>query len=268
MYKLQFLNYCAVFSVSGDISYRSGVVKDFKNFRRTGDVCFAQVFYGRVRTKTVRLRENYETEPISATYRIRCLKYNDNRRDSIDSNVLINKEQVVEFIDFAKTILPFECKVTEYNNYFLFVIKIEKLNILYHKFILTWVRYLYEYPYNLVPFFMHDFVQKYDKIDPTCLYHHILRNLDNYGTGHCMDSYEKFPTATTAEQVLENMENSIKNGGNRLNGIFVNLHDKRKNNAQLNERSYCITNKPHSLQELINRKDELAEEFIKTINLI
>ena len=218
MYEFKYLNYCANYSVSGDISHKEGIVKNLKEYKCSGDVCFADVFYGRVRKNNKKLREaNYDETPITAVYRIRFLKYRDDRYDNIDSNVLVDRDCIARFIEYATRVVPFTFTVKEFSRYYCVTIKIDKLKIIFHKFILTWVRYLYEYPYNTIPCFIDNIVNEYPQKSPVLLYHIMMACFANFGTGHCMiDTMSPYIKQLTDEGIYNALDNT-----QRLNSVFT-----------------------------------------------
>lgn len=67
---------------------------------------------------------------------------------------LFDKQQIKNHLSQLKDILPISYRVTEdvYEGRKAYVVEItlQKVPSLYHNYVLTWVRYLYEYPYNVI----------------------------------------------------------------------------------------------------------------------
>ena len=70
-----------------------------------------------------------------------------------NNGCFLNKREIRNHLDLLKGIIPFRAKIVskEENGLKFFEIRLRVENIkgIYHKFLLTWIRYLYEFPYNM-----------------------------------------------------------------------------------------------------------------------
>lgn len=167
---------------------------DFDNEFVEGRVCFAPVFRFLEKNRGI----------VTNKYRIKIYKA-DNRH--LSNFCSLNKNEIKSFISLAKSVLPtFHCLVKEYDGYFMVSISITG-NCLQHKYILTWVRYLYEFPYNLLLSDAIKFREKY-KLNNISLYNLInvvFRTANRsgciVGSGHSMyyDGYGEVELPTNSE---------------------------------------------------------------------
>lgn len=124
-----FLEYHTIYSVTGKI-----------NQKLSEQACFYDIFH-----------RNYNN---GNTYSVILIK-NDTYLDKHLSNAcFFNKQEIRNHLKIAKSLYKFNYRVTdiEYKGNPAFLIKLHLDNVpeLFHKYILTWVRYTYEYPYNVI----------------------------------------------------------------------------------------------------------------------
>lgn len=67
---------------------------------------------------------------------------------------LLTREQLFKHVKRAQQICPFTFSIHEgtyedHNSYIVYI-NISKKKAMYHKYILSWIRYTYEYPYNVI----------------------------------------------------------------------------------------------------------------------
>lgn len=129
-----FLDYCTVYSCHGSI-----------NKRMSAGACFATVF-------------NNINDESKNTYKILLYKGTGYAADCHKSNAcLFTKEEIRRHLLLLKSFYPFHYKVRDYKindgkPYGRIEVSIQLSNVpaIFHKYLLTWLRYTYEYPYNVI----------------------------------------------------------------------------------------------------------------------
>ena len=133
--------------------YKNGEeVKDIKSFanRTRNTPCFAKLFgcLGRYGANT-------KVKASIGIYMNADLETFDKNR--INNLVVCNKDTVIRHIEMAKRVVDFDYRITKRTNYYVRIKMIGKP--IQVKFICAWVRYLYEYPANVL---MHDIYRLID----------------------------------------------------------------------------------------------------------
>lgn len=126
MDEFRYLSYSTVYSAKGTIDVELGY-----------HICFQDIF-SNMRNK----RERY-------------VIYMFPKQERGENNFcLFNKQQIKNHLSQLKDILPISYHVTksEYQGRDAYVVEmtLQKVPSLYHNYVLTWVRYLYEYPFNVI----------------------------------------------------------------------------------------------------------------------
>ena len=131
----EYLSYSTIYQASGDLVFEN---KDLE-----GQACFSYIFRN--------VRNNKKQHIIYSIYISTDPSFiQDNR----ESNLCILTEEQIRFhMSYLRFISSFKYKITKkfIDDYSGFRIDLD-LNAIgnVHKMFLTWIRYLYEYPYNLV----------------------------------------------------------------------------------------------------------------------
>ena len=130
-----YLNYDTIYQASGDLTFRNKALN--------GEACFSYIF----RNVINRTRQH-------VVYRIYISTDPGYMQDYKASNLCILTEEQIRFhITYLRFISSFKYKITKefIGDYSGFRIDLD-LNAIgsVHKMFLTWIRYLYEFPYNLV----------------------------------------------------------------------------------------------------------------------
>lgn len=134
MNDFQFLDYHTEYSCKGTFEKKMSVEACFSFvFRRTGE------------------------ENVSEEYEVILYKGTDFSRATHNSNsCLFTKKQIRNHLRQAQGIYPFDFYITEApdwgNGYNVFKVRLKLTNVpgTFHKYLLTWLRYTYEYPYNVI----------------------------------------------------------------------------------------------------------------------
>lgn len=117
-----FLNFCTRYRSVGSVDH---------NMRNAA--CFGDIFGGPERQKNTYVIEIYFN------------KY----EDEDNNNCHLTTEQLVEFINEIKKVIYFDHSLEKHEDKYVlkFILNASKI---YHKLVLTWIRYSYEFPYNMV----------------------------------------------------------------------------------------------------------------------
>lgn len=134
MEDFKFLNYHTEYSCKGEFKKRMNV-----------ESCFSFVF---AHTNKGNVSEEYE---------VILYKGTDLSREKHESNsCLFTKNQIRNHLKQAQGIYPFNFYITEVANwkdeYNVFKVRLKLINVpgIFHKYLLSWLRYMYEYPYNVI----------------------------------------------------------------------------------------------------------------------
>lgn len=134
MNDFQFLDYHTEYSCKGTFEKKMSV-----------EACFSFVF------------SRTGEENVSEEYEVILYKGTDFSRATHNSNsCLFTKKQIRNHLRQAQGIYPFDFYITEApnwgNGYNVFKVRLKLTNVpgTFHKYLLTWLRYTYEYPYNVI----------------------------------------------------------------------------------------------------------------------
>ena len=136
MKDFQFLDYHTEYSCKGEFEKEMDA-----------EACFSFVF-------------NHTSERnVSEEYEVILYKGTSFSREKHNSNsCLFTKKQIRNHLRQAQGIYPFDFHITEVSNwedgYNVFKVHLKLTNVpgTFHKYLLTWLRYMYEYPYNVILF--------------------------------------------------------------------------------------------------------------------
>ena len=134
MKDFQFLDYHTEYSCKGEFEKEMDA-----------EACFSFVFS---RTSERNISEEYE---------VILYKGTDFSREHHSSNsCLFTKKQIRNHLRQAQGIYPFDFYITEVSNWrgglSVFRVRLKLTNVpgTFHNYLLTWLRYMYEYPYNVI----------------------------------------------------------------------------------------------------------------------
>lgn len=132
MKEFKFLDYCTEYSCKGDLK---------KEMNREG--CFGYVF------------DNIEDNS-DVVYNILLYKgVNYSKKKHFSNACLFTKKEIRNHLRLLKIMYPFSYSVRDYGKKDGFDVILVQLHLkdvpgTFHKYILTWLRYTYEYPYNVL----------------------------------------------------------------------------------------------------------------------
>lgn len=134
MKDFQFLDYHTEYSCKGEFEKKMNV-----------EACFSFVF------------NRTSERNVSEVYEVILYKGTDFSRERHNANsCLFTKKQIRNHLKQAQGIYPFDFYIREVPNwidgYSVFKVRLKLTNVLgtFHKYLLTWLRYMYEYPYNVI----------------------------------------------------------------------------------------------------------------------
>ena len=134
MKDFQFLDYYTEYSCKGTLEKEMDV-----------EACFSFVF------------NRIDEGNVSEEYEVILYKGTAFSREHHNSNsCLFTKKQIRNHLKQAQGIYPFDFYITEAakwrGGYNVFKIHLKLTNVpgMFHKYLLTWLRYMYEYPYNVI----------------------------------------------------------------------------------------------------------------------
>lgn len=211
MKDFQFLKYYTEYSCNGTFEKDMGA-----------EACFSFVF-GQVSEKN-----------ISEEYEVILYKGTDFSREKHNSNsCLFTKKQIRNHLRQAQGIYPFDFRITEVTNwrdrYNVFKVHLKLTNVpgTFHKYLLTWLRYMYEYPYNVILY------DAYKLKRNPCFRFTSISDLFNLVLG-CFNEDPRDIHQIARNQVSETMlkrdiREKLQNI-QELNNVYAKLKNKRKKN--------------------------------------
>lgn len=203
-----FLEYHTEYSCDGDINKELDV-----------EACFGNIFHTGKQTLT-------------ETYNIIVYQGTSLSKNEHESNAcLLDKRQIINHLNQLKYFYPFKFKISEeaeWNNVydvFILTITLVKKPLMFHKYLLTWVRYLYEYPYNVILF------DAYKLKKESCFRFTSISNLFNLILG-CFNenprTIHQIPDNKISESLSRKEIKTKLEEIDRLNDIYKYLKDKNK----------------------------------------
>lgn len=241
-----FLEYHTEYSCEGSLIYQT-----------SDAACFSFIF------------DNVKSDNFDIDYKVILYKGTKLSHKYNESNAcLLTKQQIANHLKQAQSIYPFEFKITEIKEYpnfelddvfdiFEVNIKVKHVCASFHKYLLTWLRYTYEYPYNVL------LLDTYKLKKEKCFRFTSIANLFNIvvGCANIERSLHQIPIVNTINKSLK-----VKELKNRLNQI-----------QKLNEIYYVISNKVKKLPTSVGKftdedlefweNSEIYEKFRKPIYL-
>lgn len=168
-------------------------------------------------------------------YTIKLYKIGDWLNKKKQNNAcLTDRIGIVHHLKILKSVFKFSYHLKEKEDHFILTITLEG-DLIYHKYMLSWVRYLYEYPFNV---FLAD-AYKLKKI-PEFKFESII-NLFNlvgatsgicqHGTDiHAIGETTWFKALMTTKEIKDKLK-ELKGGYKRINDIFPVLYTNRNGEA-------------------------------------
>lgn len=129
-----YLNYCTIYSSSGTL---------YKKLNKEGDACFSDVFH------KLDSHGKYDIKHTVYMYTNEDFIFNEHKNNFCP----FTEEEIKFHITYLRFLAPFSYKLSkiinkEYGEAWKLEIKLNAIGFI-HKVFLTWIRYLYEYPFTL-----------------------------------------------------------------------------------------------------------------------
>lgn len=183
--------------------------EDRQIHRMQSEVCFAAVF---------------PDELCSRKYVVRIYKGTEQaRRFNRNNNCIFTKSEIEKHIMECKKLFPFSFTVIEDEGIDRFIVTLCISGpAIYHRFLLTWVRYLYEFPYNM---FLYDAIRLYRSgiFRATNIFniYNIVSSSGIYsGEGHSIDAANHILKLKTIKELQHALEDRVRTGEFRMYGLF------------------------------------------------
>lgn len=215
--KFRLLNFYTEYSSKGSTEVKMQVT-----------YCFSDVFYSE-RNGIVQNNK----------YTIKLYKTEARLNEKNNNFCLTDRRGIINHLRILKRLFKFGYCLKELDDYFELTVLI-KGDIIYHKYFLCWVRYLYEYPFNV---FLAD-ANKLKKL-PEFKFESII-NLFNlvgatsgiclHGTGiHAIGVTENFKELLTLNEIKQSLK-ELEHGHTRINDTFPEVDENTLNNLNTIEK--------------------------------
>lgn len=208
------LNFCTEYSSEGNTN---------KNMCQNS--CFSTIFYS----------ENNGIVQKNK-YTLKLYKMGDWLNKKRQNNAcLADRTGIVHHLKILQSVFKFSYHLKEYEDHFVLTMTLEG-DLIYHKYMLTWVRYLYEYPFNVfltdawklknVPEFKFESViNLFNLVGATS-------GIDQHGTGiHAIGNTAWFKYLMTTKEI-QNRLKELEGGKSRINDIFPVIGDRWEDNKK------------------------------------
>lgn len=200
------LNFCTEYSSEGNTN---------KAMRR--EACFSTVFHSEYNGITQKNK-----------YRIKLYKIGDFLNKKRQNNAcLTDRVGIVHHLKILQSIFKFGYRLKESKNYFDLTLNFEG-DLIYHKYMLSWVRYLYEYPFNV---FLMDAYKlrgipefKFESVINLFNLVGATSGIKQHGTGiHAIGETGWFKALMTTKEIKRALK-ELEGGHTQINDIFPVVH--------------------------------------------
>lgn len=242
------LNFCTEYSSEGNTE---------KHMRKAA--CFGEIFHSK-RNGVIQRNK----------YTIKLYKLGDFLNKKRQNNAcLTDRAGIVRHLRILKSVFKFSYNLKENEDHFILIITLHR-DLIYHKYMLSWVRYLYEFPFNV---FLTDAYKLKNKQGFKAESVINLFNLVGATSGiyqhgidiHAIGETNKFKALMTTKEIQKTLTD-LCGGNTYINDVFpIIYHDKRNDEI----------NKVKGLKTLEEEHDNLhssdywesEEEFNKRVEL-
>lgn len=200
------LNFCTEYGSEGNTQ---------KNLRK--DACFSTIFYSEGNGI---VQKN--------TYTIKLYKIGDWLNKKRQNNAcLTDRAGIVHHLKILQSVFKFSYHLKENEDHFVLTMTLEG-DLIYHKYMLSWVRYLYEYPFNV---FLADAYKlkgipgfKFESIISLFNLVGATSGIRQHGTGiHAIGETGWFKALMTTKEIQARLK-ELEGGHKQINDIFPVLH--------------------------------------------
>lgn len=199
------LNFCTIYESKGNTTKEM-----------CEEACFGTVFHSE--------RNGIEQ---NNTYTIKIHKFGDFVREKRQNNgCLINRADIVRHLRVLKSIVRFKYSLKEHKDLFVLTVNING-DLMYHKYALTWIRYIYEYPFNVFLLDAHRLKKlpefRFDSIINLFNLVGATSSIQDWGTAiHAIGRTYNFKLFMTTKGIKEQLI-ILSKGNNQVNNIFKEL---------------------------------------------
>lgn len=197
-----FLNFCTEYSSEGDTN------KDFDQ-----EACFSTIFYSEGNGIVQNNR-----------YTIKLYKLGDLLNKEKQNNaVLTDRAGIVSHLKVLQSVFKFRYSIIDNKDHYIINLSLNA-DLIYHKYLLTWVRYLYEYPFNvfLVDAYRCKKIPEFKFESVINLFNLIgaTSGICQHGTDiHAIGATHKFKERLTTKQIQKALK-ELCGGRKMINSIF------------------------------------------------
>lgn len=200
------LNFCTEYSSEGST-----------HKRMDRDACFGPVFH----SKGI----------LNNKYHIKIYKLGDFLNKKNQNNAcLTDKKGIINHLRILKSLFKFNYKLKEERDYFMLTLSLNA-DVMYHKYLLCWVRYLYEYPFNV---FLSD-TNKLKKL-PDFKFESVINLFNLVGATSCITDHgtqihaigetHLFKKLLTTYEIIKSIDKEIAEDRKWINEVFPVVRDK------------------------------------------
>lgn len=104
-----------------------------------GSACFMEIF-----------NSFSNRDIINEQYKIKVYKGVEKVNEHKSNACFLEPLQIKNHLKQIKSLFPFKFHIRLYRNYYIIYLKLHNQPGIYHKYLLTWLRYIYEFPYNVL----------------------------------------------------------------------------------------------------------------------
>lgn len=196
------LNFCTEYGSEGNTQ---------KAMRK--DACFSTIFYSEDNGIVQKNR-----------YTIKLYKIGDWLNKKRQNNAcLTDRAGIVHHLKILQSVFKFSYRLKEHEDHFVLNMTLEG-DIIYHKYMLSWVRYLYEYPFNV---FLTDACKlkgipefKFESIINLFNLVGATSGIRQHGTGiHAIGETGWFKALMTTKEIQDKLK-KLEGGHKQINDIF------------------------------------------------
>lgn len=196
--KLYGLSYKTIYKSKGEIG----------KFNLDGCACFARIF-NRIKD------DDLNSKKVNQSYSIYVDITSELAKSSYNNYCILDLKTIKRYLRALQILVPFKWKITEdrWNDYNLLRIDINaNITGFQHKFLLTYVRHLYEFPYNVILYDAYKLknLSEYKFESITNLYQLCaLLYPGSYGDGHALKRNAKHCTNKKLIKILKSRRTSL-----------------------------------------------------------
>ena len=243
------INFCTEYSSEGNTE---------KKMRR--DYCFSDVFHSEGNGV---VQKN--------TYTIKMYKMGDRlNKDRYNNAILTDKNGIVHHLKILSSVFKFAYHLEEKEDHFILTITLDG-DLIYHKYMLTWVRYLYEYPFNV---FLADANRlkelpdyKFESIINLFNIVGATSGINDHGVAiHAIGDTSAFKACMTTKEIQERLK-ELCGGHKMINTLFPIVYRGKNYNDEVNKVKGVETLQVHTNDLHSSDYWDSIEEFNKRLEL-